>query len=58
MGEHNKDGDLEVNPVKLKQLTNVRAVCKEELVRLTPARKMSLEQVLSYIQGNYTICLD
>ncbi len=51
VGEHNKEHDLEVNPVKAKKLTNVRSVTKDEFVRLTPPRIITLEQVLSYIQG-------
>jgi GTP-binding protein len=51
VGEHNKEFDIDVNPVKLKALTNVRAVSKDEFVKLTPARALSLEQVLSFIQG-------
>lgn len=51
VGEHSKEMDLEVNPVKLKQLTNIRAVSKDDFVKLTPPRSLSLEQTLSYIQG-------
>ncbi len=49
IGEHNRSNDLEVNPMKAKQLTNFRAAGKDESVRLTPPRKFSLEQALSYI---------
>jgi GTP-binding protein len=52
VGENNKEHDLEVNPAKLKHLSNVRAVCKDEFVRLSPPRKMPLEHVLSYIQDD------
>ncbi len=51
VGEHNRDNDLEVNVLRGKQLTNVRASGKDEAVRLTPPRLMSLEQAISYI-GN------
>ncbi len=51
VGEHNKEHDIDVNPAKEKQLTNVRAVSKDDFFRLTPPRIMSLEQILSYIQG-------
>jgi GTP-binding protein len=49
IGEHNKGQDLEVNPLKGKQLTNIRAAGKDEAVRLTPPRRMSLEQAIAYI---------
>lgn len=55
VGEHNKDNDLEVNAVKAKQLTNVRAVSKDDFVRTSPPRVMALEQVLSYIQDDEII---
>jgi GTP-binding protein len=42
--------DLEVNVLKGKQLTNIRAAGKDEAVRLTPPRKMSLEQAIAYIE--------
>ena len=49
IGEHSRGNDLEVNPMKAKQLTNIRASGKDESVRLTPPRVMSLEQALAYI---------
>jgi GTP-binding protein len=49
IGEHSKDNDLEVNPLKGKQLTNIRTHSKDEAVRLTPPRKLTLEQSLGYI---------
>lgn len=49
IGEHSRGNDLEVNPLKSKQLTNIRAAGKDDAVRLTPARQMTLEQALSYI---------
>lgn len=52
IGEHNRGNDLEVNPLKGKQLTNVRASGKDEAIKLTPARKMTLEQALTYIQDD------
>ncbi|MDH5490038.1 MAG: translational GTPase TypA, partial [Rhodospirillaceae bacterium] len=42
----------EVNPMKSKQLTNVRASGTDEAVRLTPPRRMSLEQAIAYIQDD------
>jgi GTP-binding protein len=52
IGEHNRDNDLEVNPIKSKQLSNVRASGKDEAIRLSPPRLMSLEQAISYIQDD------
>ena len=52
IGEHTKTNDLEVNPTKAKQLTNIRAAGKDEAINLTPPRKLSLEQALSYIQDD------
>ena len=50
IGEHNKGQDLEVNPLKGKQLTNFRASGKDEAVKLTTPRKMTLEQAIAYIE--------
>ena len=52
IGEHTRGNDLEVNPLKAKQLTNIRASGKDEAVRLTPPRKMSLEQAIAYVQND------
>lgn len=52
IGENSRDNDLEVNPLKAKQLTNFRASGKEENVKLTPPRVLTLEQALSYIQDD------
>ena len=49
VGEHSKDNDLEVNPLRSKQLTNMRASGKDDAVILTPAKKMSLEEAIAYI---------
>ena len=49
IGEHTRGNDLEVNPIKGKQLTNIRTTSKDEAVRLTPPRLMTLEQAISYI---------
>jgi len=49
IGENARWDDLDVNPIKGKQLTNVRASGKDEAVRLTPPRVMSLEQAIAYI---------
>ena len=52
IGEHNKGEDLEVNPLKAKQLTNFRASGKDDAVDLTPARKMTLEKAIAYIEDD------
>jgi GTP-binding protein len=52
IGEHNRDNDLEINPIKAKQLSNVRASGKDEAIKLSPPRLMSLEQALAYIQDD------
>ncbi len=49
IGEHAKGSDLEVNPLKAKQLTNIRASGKDEAVRLTPVTRMGLEDAIAYI---------
>lgn len=49
IGEHLKGSDLVVNPTKNKQLTNMRASGADEAIRLTPIRKMTLEDCLDYI---------
>lgn len=49
IGENAKADDLEVNPMKAKQLTNFRASGKDDAIRLTPPRIMSLEQAIAYI---------
>ncbi len=52
IGEHNRDNDLEVNPLKGKQLTNVRASGTDEAVRLTTPVRLSLEQAIAYIDDD------
>lgn len=49
IGEHLKGSDLVVNPTKNKQLTNMRASGADEAIRLTPIRKMTLEDCIDYI---------
>ena len=49
IGEHSRDNDLEVNPLKGKQLTNFRTTSKDEAVRLTPPRVPTLEEAIAYI---------
>ena len=50
IGENARSDDLDVNPMKAKQLTNVRASGKDESIRLTPPRRMTLEQAIAYIE--------
>ncbi len=52
IGEHSRGQDLAVNPLKAKQLTNVRASGKDDAVVLTPPRRIALEEALSYIQDD------
>ncbi|MDR0803888.1 MAG: translational GTPase TypA [Rickettsiales bacterium] len=52
IGEHSKENDLEVNPIKGKELTNMRSVTADEKLFLAPPRKISLEEALSYIQDD------
>jgi GTP-binding protein len=52
IGENAKPDDLDVNPMKAKQLTNVRASGKDEAVRLTPPRRPTLEQAIAYIDDD------
>lgn len=49
IGEHKRDSDLEVNPVRMKQLTNIRAAGKDESIILTPPVKYSLQELIGYI---------
>lgn len=49
IGENAKPDDLDVNPLKAKQLTNVRAAGKDDAVRLTPPKRLSLEEAIAYI---------
>jgi len=52
IGEHSRENDLEVNPLKGKQLTNVRASGTDEAVRLTTPVRMSLEEAIAYIDDD------
>ncbi len=52
IGEHSRDNDLEVNPLKGKKLTNVRASGTDEAVRLTTPVRMSLEEAIAYIDDD------
>ncbi len=52
IGEHSRTNDLEVNPLKGKQLTNIRSAGKDEAVRLTTPKKLSLEEAIAYINDD------
>ena len=49
VGEHNRDNDLEVNVLKGKKLTNVRASGSDDAVSLSPPRNLSLEEMMAYL---------
>ena len=50
IGEHVLDTDMEMNPCKLKKLTNVRSVGHEDAIKLSPPRLFSLEEAVTYIR--------
>jgi GTP-binding protein len=52
IGQNAKDNDLDVNPLRAKQLTNIRTTSKDEAVRLTPIVPMTLEQAIAYIEDD------
>lgn len=52
IGENAKPEDLEVNPMKSKQLTNFRSTGKDDAIRLTPPKVMTLEQAIAYIDDD------
>jgi len=52
LGENSRDNDLDVNPIKEKKLTNIRAAGKDEALLLIPPRRMSLEQAIAYIEDD------
>jgi GTP-binding protein len=52
IGENARGEDLEVNPVKEKKLSNVRAAGKDEAMRLTPPRRLTLEQAIAWIDDD------
>ena len=52
IGEHVLDGDMEMNSVKVKHLTNIRTKGSEEQIKLTPPRIFSLEEAIAYIRDD------
>ncbi|XP_030462967.1 uncharacterized protein LOC115682774 [Syzygium oleosum] len=55
IGEHSRDSDLDVNPVRTKELSNMRAACKDENVKLSPPRLMTLEEAIGYVASDELI---
>lgn len=52
VGEHSRENDLDVNVIKEKKLTNIRAAGKDDAMLLIPPRRMSLEQAIAYIEDD------
>jgi len=52
LGEHSRGSDLDVNPLKEKKLTNIRAAGKDDSMLLTPPRRMTLEQAIAYVEDD------
>jgi GTP-binding protein len=52
LGEHSRGNDLDVNPIKEKKLTNIRAAGKDDAMLLIPPRRMSLEQAIAYVEDD------
>ena len=55
IGLHAKDNDLDVNPIREKKQSNVRASGTDEALRLVPHKKMSLEQCLDFLEDDETL---
>ncbi|CAK9172855.1 unnamed protein product [Ilex paraguariensis] len=55
VGEHSRDTDLDVNPVRTKELTNIRSAGKDENVKLSPPRLMTLEEAIGYVASDELI---
>ncbi len=52
LGEHSRESDLDINPIKEKKLTNIRAAGKDEAMLLIPPRRLNLEQSIAYIEDD------
>jgi len=52
IGENSRGQDLDVNPLRTKQLTNIRTTSKDEAIRLTPPVRMTLEKAIAYIEDD------
>lgn len=55
VGEHNRSNDLNVNAVRPKKFTNIRAAGKDEAIILSPPRRLSLEQALEWIRDDEVV---
>ncbi|PKI42586.1 hypothetical protein CRG98_037031 [Punica granatum] len=55
IGEHSRDSDLDVNPAKAKELTNVRSAGKDENTKLSPPRLITLEEAIGYVASDELI---
>jgi GTP-binding protein len=52
LGEHSRENDLDINPIREKKLTNIRAAGKDEALLLIPPRRLNLEQAIAYIEDD------
>ncbi|KNA26008.1 hypothetical protein SOVF_001230 [Spinacia oleracea] len=55
IGEHSRESDLDVNPARCKELNNIRAASKDENVKLSPPRLITLEEAIGYVQSDELI---
>lgn len=55
VGENNKAGDMDVNPVRAKQASNIRTVNKDEKIYLPPAKRMTVEELIGYMGDDEVI---
>jgi len=55
VGEHSRENDLDVNPTKMKKLTNMRASGSDDAVKLAPPKIMTLEEALEWINNDELI---
>lgn len=52
VGEHSRDNDLDINPIKTKHLTNMRASGSDDAIKLVPPRELTLERALEWIEDD------
>lgn len=52
-GEHIKEIDIELNPIKEKKLNNIRTVLTDDSIKLMPPRVFTLEEAIAYVRGNH-----
>lgn len=55
IGENNKSGDMDVNPVRAKQTSNIRTVNKDEKIYIPPAKRMTVEEMIAYMNEDEII---